>query len=429
MANRGMWALALVTALGASACSSAPDESSEEDALRLCLGSASSPWGVDVSRHQGTIDWGAVHSAGASFGFARVSDGTRVKDATFSRNWEGLNRNGMRRGAYQFFRPGQDAIKQADDLIATMGQLGAGDLPPVLDLEVSDGQSDATIIRKANVWLQRVKAATGRTPIVYTSPGFFNALSGASGLKAYPLWVANYGVKCPSMPQAWATWTFWQRTDRGKVPGIKGFVDANRFSGSAEALDALASNTTHTGGGVEGDPVVAMDWTRGPTTRAGSPGCYRFHAHAPEGVERVEYWADDTVRLGAADRAADFALQYCFKFDGSKPLEAHGFDAAGRRRGFGAGSIDVTSGMAIYVREVEDRTFEVGLERPTSSVAAISVTDGATTLTDSVSGDVRSARKAVRAKIGAPGEHTLTVRTFTSSARALSTFHRTITVR
>lgn len=76
-------------------------------------------------------------------------------------------------------------------MLETMGTLAAGDLPPVIDVEVGEGASSATIVNGVRRWLERVEAATGVRPIVYTSWGFWSR---------YPLWVANYGVQCPEAP-------------------------------------------------------------------------------------------------------------------------------------------------------------------------------------------------------------------------------------
>ena len=74
-----------------------------------------------------------------------MSDGTGFEDPKFAANWSGTKANGILRGAYQFFRPGQDAIAQADLLLSKMGTLEADDLPPVLDVEAADGLGPAAV--------------------------------------------------------------------------------------------------------------------------------------------------------------------------------------------------------------------------------------------------------------------------------------------
>ena len=55
-------------------------------------------------------------------------------------------------------------------------------------------------------------------------------------LAPFPLWVAHYTHACPNVPAAWSTWTFWQHTDRGAVPGITGPVDLDLFAGTPDEL-------------------------------------------------------------------------------------------------------------------------------------------------------------------------------------------------
>jgi lysozyme len=95
--------------------------------------------GIDVSRWQGEIAWNDVAEAGIDFAFVRVSDGLHHIDADFANNWAGTQENGIARGAYQFFRPNLDAFAQAELLLERMGPLEDGDLPPVIDVEVTGG--------------------------------------------------------------------------------------------------------------------------------------------------------------------------------------------------------------------------------------------------------------------------------------------------
>ena len=135
--------------------------------------------GIDVSEFQGNIDWSRVRASGVEFAFIRASYGRWRIDNTFDQNWARSRAAGVKRGAYQFYRPSQDPIEQADVLLETMGTLAAGDLPPVIDVEVGEGASSATIVNGVRRWLERVEAATGVRPIVYTSWGFWSGLSGA----------------------------------------------------------------------------------------------------------------------------------------------------------------------------------------------------------------------------------------------------------
>lgn len=196
--------------------------------------------GLDVSKWQGAVKWSELGKAGKVFAFARVSDGLHVVDPCFEANWRGIREAGLIRGAYQFFRASQDPLQQAELLLAHVGKLGAGDLPPALDLELTDGQNATTLITGALAWLRHVEKRLGRKPLVYTGPSIWKELQSPKGFSDYPLWVANYRVSQPHVPEGWARWTFWQHSQSGQLPGIAGPVDLNRFNGSLEELHALA---------------------------------------------------------------------------------------------------------------------------------------------------------------------------------------------
>ena len=215
--------------------------------------------GVDVSEFQGNIDWPTAHGAGIGFAIARVSDGTFHIDPTFRQNWDGMRANGVVRGVYQFFRPTEDPVAQADLLVNYVGGFGQGDLPPVCDVEVTDGAGGGQILGNLQAWIDRIKARTGLTPIVYTSPGFWNGLGGT--VNGATLWVANWFVSSPWIPAGWSGWTFWQYNDNGSVPGIPALVDQDVFNGSLNDLYAYANGgppPVGGGGGGGGQPVLRM---------------------------------------------------------------------------------------------------------------------------------------------------------------------------
>ncbi|MBF0443084.1 MAG: hypothetical protein HQK54_14345 [Oligoflexales bacterium] len=219
------------------------DESSDLNGIRRCY-DGDTTQGVDISYVQGNVDWNAVAASGRRFAIARISDGVNTMDNYFEANWSGIKRAGMIRGAYQYFRAGQDPVRQADIVIQHVGRLSDGDLPVALDLEsnVSD-VPDEKLVNNALVWLRRVEAGTGKTPIIYTMSGFFDAIgnSQAAKLKKYTLWVANYGAGCPSVPEEWGVWSLWQYSQTGSVPGIKKAALLDVFRGSFEKLKKLAS--------------------------------------------------------------------------------------------------------------------------------------------------------------------------------------------
>lgn len=225
------------------------DESSTADALRSCAPGAKGA-GIDVSYYQGTINWNAVADTSRgnkAFAFIRANDGY-THDTKFASNWQGAADAGMYRGAYTFFRASDDPTQQAEALLNSIGwQLGEQDLPPVLDLEVKDGMSAATVAKRAEVWLEYVYGVLGRRPMVYTGAGFGDLIGNPGGLGDYPLWVANWTSSCPTMPDAWTSWKFWQNrvSSKSAVAGISQRVDLDYFSGDEAALAAYAGPNGH----------------------------------------------------------------------------------------------------------------------------------------------------------------------------------------
>ena len=176
-----------------------------------------------------------MHNGGYQFAFIKATEGTTFKNSLFDSDWAAALNAGVIRGAYHFFHPGDDPVAQAQFFLATIGSLQRNDLPPVLDWEVTDGMSASVQIQNAQIWLQQVESATGKTPIIYVDPSFWNQLGNPPEFVRYPLYIANYGVTCPSIPPPWNTWAFWQ-TGIGPVPGLQSVqADLDVFNGILSA--------------------------------------------------------------------------------------------------------------------------------------------------------------------------------------------------
>ncbi len=167
---RGDRVALLVVALAGCAADELATTNDIESAATVC-GSGPTVKGVDVSYYQGDIDWVAAKADGVEFAFVRVSDGLGFEDPKFDQNWQATRDVGILRGVYQYFRPNQDAIAQADLLLTRMGTLGANDLPPVIAVETASGMSAAAVADQVQIWIDHVQAATGVMPIIYT--GFY----------------------------------------------------------------------------------------------------------------------------------------------------------------------------------------------------------------------------------------------------------------
>jgi GH25 family lysozyme M1 (1,4-beta-N-acetylmuramidase) len=238
MFARVRYAILLALWLGCAEQPAEPTSSVDQEATVCGVGPTVK--GIDVSYYQGTIDWAKVRGAGVEFAFIRVSDGANYIDPKFEAYWAGSRAAGIVHGAYQFFRPGQDAIAQADLLLGKIGTPKPDDLPPVLDVEAADGLSASQVAAKVKAWVDHVAAKLGRAPIIYTGYYFWRDSVGAANLTSSPLWHAQYSTAtCPTIAPPWQDWAFWQYTSTGSINGISGGVDVDRWNGNRASLDAF----------------------------------------------------------------------------------------------------------------------------------------------------------------------------------------------
>ncbi len=207
----------------------------------VCMPCCYDVHGIDVSHYQGRIDWEELFAQNQEtdfpieFIFMKATEGATLGDDTFQKNFALAHKYGFIRGAYHFFSPKTDALKQADFFIKTV-TLRKGDLPPVLDVELTGRKSKSELQKSLKIWLDRVEAHYKVKPILYTSYKFKTKYLNDPSFDVYPYWIAHYYVD--SVKYA-GKWFFWQHTDVGSVKGIKEEVDLNVFNGTLEDLEAL----------------------------------------------------------------------------------------------------------------------------------------------------------------------------------------------
>jgi GH25 family lysozyme M1 (1,4-beta-N-acetylmuramidase) len=199
--------------------------------------------GVDVSNNNGQVNWAAIARAGHRFAYIKVSEGHDYRDPDFDVNWGKAGVERLMRGAYHFARPqpGRSGSEEGAWFCASMDRVGAwqnGNLPPALDLEWSASLSGAEVHAWAGAFVAEVRQRTGRTPMIYTGGFWKFQIGNPAGAFGCPLWLAQYG-KAAQVPAAWSSWTIWQFTDSGSVPGA-GTFDLNQFAGTEQDLQALA---------------------------------------------------------------------------------------------------------------------------------------------------------------------------------------------
>lgn len=193
--------------------------------------------GIDVSHHQEKIDWEAVVKKNdLQFAFVKATEGSDFEDSLFYANWEQLQKIGIRRGAYHYFRPYGCGFEQALHFMDKV-KLAPGDLAPVLDLETTDGMPPEIMLEEVRIWLQTVERSLNVRPILYTNQDFYEKyLVGV--FDSHPLWIARYSDQEPAL-KGGSMWHFWQYTNEGCLEGIPQNVDLNIFRGTPEMLDRL----------------------------------------------------------------------------------------------------------------------------------------------------------------------------------------------
>jgi lysozyme len=194
--------------------------------------------GVDLSHHQGRVDWDALKAAGVDFAFIKATEGGDFVDPRFAENWRQAGRVGIRRGAYHFFTLCCPARHQARNFMA-MVPLTPGALPAALDLEFSGNcrrrPPKAELLAEIRLFLSLVEGHFGSKPVLYMSQAFHDAyLEGA--FADYPAWLRSlyfepdYGGR---------DWLFWQFHNLGRLPGVAGPIDLNVFRHDRQAFEAL----------------------------------------------------------------------------------------------------------------------------------------------------------------------------------------------
>lgn len=198
-------------------------------------------WGLDVSHHQGRIDWRAAVSGEPRlrFAYVKATEGGDHVDRRFAENWRGAREAGLRVGAYHFFTFCRPAEDQARNFLAVVPR-DADALPPAIDLELG-GNCAAVPDRAAlgaalEVFSREVERGLGERPVLYVTPEAYDRFV-AGAPPRHRLWLRDV-IRAPRLP-AGAGWTFWQFHHRGRVAGIEGPVDLNVFAGDPAALASL----------------------------------------------------------------------------------------------------------------------------------------------------------------------------------------------
>ena len=183
--------------------------------------------GIDVSHHQGRIEWDDVAEAGVYFAFVKATEGTDWIDPRGQSNWKGAKDAGLRVGAYHYYLACKPGGAQAEHFIDIV-PIDASALPPVIDLEHAQNcgldQPVEEVRAEISVMISKLRRHYGKDPILYTTNSFYSDWL-QQAFPANPIWIRDI-QKYPALPDG-RDWTIWQYSHRGRVSGIEGEVDLN----------------------------------------------------------------------------------------------------------------------------------------------------------------------------------------------------------
>ncbi|MGL5852078.1 MAG: GH25 family lysozyme [Phycicoccus sp.] len=183
-------------------------------------------YGLDVSSHQGRIDWPAVAGDDIDAVYIKASEGATYRDEHFADNWRDARAAGLDVGAYHFFTLCKEGEEQAANLLGRLREVGAtaSDLPPVVDLELDGNcsQRPAADVLEARLraFVTEVEAATGQQLVLYTLEAWEQRYPVPADLRR-DRWVRRLALR----PDG--DWAWWQASNRARVDGVDGPVDLN----------------------------------------------------------------------------------------------------------------------------------------------------------------------------------------------------------
>jgi lysozyme len=185
--------------------------------------------GIDVSAHNGAIDFERVAADSIDFVVLKASEGETFRDSLFNRNYTAARLAGLKIGAYHFFRFDVEGWRQGVNVAAAVDGMQL-DLPIVIDIEEwgnPDNYSTEEIVKQIHAMVDML-SDMGYQTMIYTNKNGYNRFI-RFRFKNEPIWVCSF-----SNPPLDAHWDYWQHSHLSEVDGIEGKVDLNTFNGSRE---------------------------------------------------------------------------------------------------------------------------------------------------------------------------------------------------
>ncbi|MGM5631084.1 GH25 family lysozyme [Apibacter raozihei] len=195
--------------------------------------------GIDLSAHQGTIDWSKQHNKEINFVYIKATEGGDFIDKKFQENWKEAKNRNINRGAYHFFTFCNSGEVQAENFIKVV-PYDSNALPPVIDLEYGGNCklriSRSQLRKELRIFEKKLEERYHKKPIWYVTQEFYeDYIMGDS--QSYRLWFRDIYSE-PKIKDS-RNWIFWQYANRGHQKGISTYVDLNVFNGNENEFKNL----------------------------------------------------------------------------------------------------------------------------------------------------------------------------------------------
>lgn len=205
--------------------------------------------GIDVSEHQGQIDWAALAASEERPAFVILRAGYRgygeegrlCTDAWFDENVSGARENGIPMGVYFFSQAvnEEEAVEEAEFLLQLLNGHDPEEfsLPIFFDWEEISGQTartdgvDGKTLTSCALAFCRTLESAGYVPGIYSYRSLSYFRYDLAAIADYPMWMGALG----SCPDYYYTFAIWQRSTTGTLPGIEGNVDLDVIFVAREA--------------------------------------------------------------------------------------------------------------------------------------------------------------------------------------------------
>lgn len=198
--------------------------------------------GVDVSRHQGAIDWRTLTTTDVRFAYIKASEGADYRDDRFVSNWRDAGAAGIKRGAYHYFTLCRPGPAQAANFIVAAPE--RGELPPAVDIEQNSpcrqGPQIEDVAAELTAYLNVLEQHYGARPLIYTTREFHDKHL-ADALAGETFWLRNLFAQPDFRRDAWV---IWQYNHDGRRSGVSGPVDLNYFRGDETAFAKFLEMTS-----------------------------------------------------------------------------------------------------------------------------------------------------------------------------------------